>query len=838
MTDVGNNPLAGRVVYLDENQNGVWDADEEFQVTDTSGNYKFPNPTPATYVVALANLTGATDWFRFDDADGMVVPDSSGSPNMHVGTLVNGAAVGTASSFGIEDRPGATTGAQVLRLNGANQFVNTVASNDLEPGTGSFSFAAWIRPESGTGNRAIAGAKVEGQPGWMFRVTGVNSQLQLQLVVEDVHQGQGKYLEIHSQTLLQPEEWYHVAFTYDGTNSNNAATIFVNGVASDIEVPYNALPDNPDITSQGNSFKVGAVGGDAPQIPFVGYLDEVAAWKTQLNQQQVQAHLLGTTLPGQTQITPSNPNHYNVTIDTSGTDVEAGNDFGIQQRAAVSGKVTLASARVDIVSSNANVGGASGDASSTAYGLEYSVTSNGTLGPTTDKFHYLYSPIAGDGTFTASVIDISVGIGKNATPNARGGVMFRAGLTDSSPFVAVWMQADNQVAFQWRDTAGQAVSTPVLTGGTTEPKWVRLERNGNDFTASYSTDGGVWTVMGAHTLDLPDPSFVGLFTASESNSQSTARFTNVDYTALVPGREGTINLRQNGAVVASASLFPDGSYLVPGLEPGAYEIEQIPPGGYFQVSPSYNEISYANEQYSHPNSQQFNSVTVGDFDRDGISDLAFSSPGSPQLTVAYGVGDGTFTDPHTYSAGSNVTPVKITSADRWDAGLWVLDGVTGEVVWLANVNEGRDSQFSRFAGANLLPAGVVPIDIAAGRLMWSGPFPNGQNIGNPPIAGSGTFDPIYGSYTLQGSGRNNNRAGTAFGSDLYFQSILATGDGVFSVDLTDLNTWESENVIAGIMIRNGTAPGDNFVSASVQHSSDNGYSVGILGNWRSNGQRT
>lgn len=103
VTDAQNNPLAGRVVYLDQNQNGMWDADEDFQVTDTAGQYKFPNLAPATYVVALANLTGATARFRFDDADGTDVPDSSGSPNMHQGTLVNGAIIGTASSFGIED---------------------------------------------------------------------------------------------------------------------------------------------------------------------------------------------------------------------------------------------------------------------------------------------------------------------------------------------------------------------------------------------------------------------------------------------------------------------------------------------------------------------------------------------------------------------------------------------------------------------------------------------------------------------------------------------------------------------------------------------------------------
>ena len=833
--DTEGNPLAGWVVYQDANANGSWDPGETSVTTDTFGNYRFPNPQPGTYTVAMAIDSGATASYAFNDISGSLVVDTSGSKKMHSGTLTNGASVGTADSFGIEQRPHSQTDNQVVRLGGALQFVDVPYSPDLEPGTTAFSTAGWVRADDFSAVQTIAAsfdASQTNKPGWRF---GMNASGQLFVILHDQN---GKALHVVSQKALDSNTWAHVAFTYDGTNQNSAVKLFVNGVAQKKTVNNNTLPAAVDITSGGASFKLGAAGDVEPVDVLTGYLDDVSVWKDQLSQQQVQAHLLGTTLPGYLQESPAGPGTYSVTIDSTGTDVEAGNDFQVQQLAAVSGAAQLSSATVVPINDTVSIGGATGSITNSNDGYNWKITSNGRLGPRADALSFAYSPISGDGTFSTFVLNVRDSLGN--TPDAQGGIMYRASLDVDAPFVAVWVQANNQVAFQYRAKAGEPASTPVLMGDTADSKFIQLEREGNLFTASFSIEDQPLKVVGSQTVDLPDSAFAGLYAASGIEAIGTvASFWDVAYTTKTPGSGGSVNLLQDGAVIATSTLFDDGSYLVPGLPPGNYDIQQFAPDGYVQSGPFYNAITYSNQNYAGLNADPYNSLTVGDFDRDGINDMAFTSPGSSIVAVAYGNGDGTFTDPQAYSAGTSVTdPIKITSEGGKGANLWVLDGTSGEVVRLVNVNGGRTAQFAPVSATGLLPTGVTPVDITAGPAVRGQQFPNGQDVGNPPIAGSSTYNSSNGQYTLKGSGNNNTRGGADFGSDFYFQSVPSTGDGVFIVNVPGykFSTGINGDAIAGIMIRNGTAADDNFVSASIQHSPGSGDSLGTVFNWRSSGQ--
>ncbi|MEA5593183.1 Calx-beta domain-containing protein, partial [Rivularia sp. UHCC 0363] len=49
--DAGEFGVAGRTVYIDDNQNGVLDSGEKSTITDSSGNYTFTNINPGTYKV-------------------------------------------------------------------------------------------------------------------------------------------------------------------------------------------------------------------------------------------------------------------------------------------------------------------------------------------------------------------------------------------------------------------------------------------------------------------------------------------------------------------------------------------------------------------------------------------------------------------------------------------------------------------------------------------------------------------------------------------------------------------------------------------------------------------
>ena len=91
--DGGEPPLADWKIYLDQNSNDQWDADEPFRLTDTNGEYFFLDLSPGTYVVAEVQ---EPDWEQ-------TYPDESlGGQRTHVLTL-GSAEDATGIDFGNRD---------------------------------------------------------------------------------------------------------------------------------------------------------------------------------------------------------------------------------------------------------------------------------------------------------------------------------------------------------------------------------------------------------------------------------------------------------------------------------------------------------------------------------------------------------------------------------------------------------------------------------------------------------------------------------------------------------------------------------------------------------------
>jgi regulation of enolase protein 1 (concanavalin A-like superfamily) len=83
------------------------------------------------------------------------------------------------------------------------------------------------------------------------------------------------------------------------------------------------------------------------------------------------------------------------------------------------------------------------------------------------------------------------------------------------------------VAFQRRTRKGGATiqSGPPLAAA---PYWVKLKRNGQTITASASSDGRVWTVLGSSTIHMTGEVYVGLAVTSHTTAATaTATFTDV-----------------------------------------------------------------------------------------------------------------------------------------------------------------------------------------------------------------------------------------------------------------------------------------------------------------------
>ena len=298
LVNASGSPLAGWVIYFDQNNNGIWDDGEEFRSTNSDGEYYFGSPDPNSYTVALAISDGAASTIKFENVVGTQVLDVSNSGTQHSGTLMNGATPGTADSFGIADYPGADADNQVIRLDGNRQFVQFDPTRDFVPGTGSFSFATWFRGDDTSTLQAIAGSAGAALPsdGWALLLS-YNGQSQKPYLYMAQDGDASKTMEVAADMMLESKTWYHIAFTYDGTNDDNAVSVYINGVPVKTTLINNTLDATPIIGNQDQVFFNLGGQGSSTSLPnsvntVTGYMDDMAVWGTAISQQQVQAHYL------------------------------------------------------------------------------------------------------------------------------------------------------------------------------------------------------------------------------------------------------------------------------------------------------------------------------------------------------------------------------------------------------------------------------------------------------------------------------------------------------------------------------------------------------------------
>ena len=143
----------------------------------------------------------------------------------------------------------------------------------------------------------------------------------------------------------------------------------------------------------------------------------------------------------------------------------------------------------------------------------------GVTSTTTDGCYFAHRQMSGDFTVIARVNSI---LPANASTSSRCGVMVRSALTPGSRH-AFMATRPATASFVWRTTDG-ASGTTSTTGTLTPalPRFVRLKRTGNSFTAAHSLDGLTWTTQGsAQTIAMPDPVYVGLAATSASTTAST-----------------------------------------------------------------------------------------------------------------------------------------------------------------------------------------------------------------------------------------------------------------------------------------------------------------------------
>jgi len=153
---------------------------------------------------------------------------------------------------------------------------------------------------------------------------------------------------------------------------------------------------------------------------------------------------------------------------------------------------------------------------------------------TSDEFRYAYKPLNGDGQIVAKVVSIG-GPGTNEWRKA--GVMIRESLDGGSrnAFMAITPTMSHGITFQNRPTMNDVSVSSAHDVGFTTPGWVKLVRQGAQFTGYYSTDGINWVQVppdddcpNPQTINMSMNAYIGIaVTSHQSGVSCVAEFSDV-----------------------------------------------------------------------------------------------------------------------------------------------------------------------------------------------------------------------------------------------------------------------------------------------------------------------
>jgi putative Ig domain-containing protein len=192
-----------------------------------------------------------------------------------------------------------------------------------------------------------------------------------------------------------------------------------------------------------------------------------------------------------------------------------------------------------------------------------------------DAFHFVYQPWTGDGSIVARIASVTT-----ANNWSKAGVMFRQTLSGGSAHAVMLVSAAKGTAFQRRRSSG-ADSVSTTGSSSAAPRWVRLERSGNLFSAFESADGINWTFVGSDTIAMAQQIFVGLAVTSHDNTRSTTAAISVtvavpSFTASAPAAPpGQVGQPYRWAATATGQIGAVAWSVASGALPAGVSIDAV-----------------------------------------------------------------------------------------------------------------------------------------------------------------------------------------------------------------------------------------------------------------------
>ncbi|RKX34621.1 MAG: hypothetical protein DRP64_19925, partial [Verrucomicrobia bacterium] len=170
------------------------------------------------------------------------------------------------------------------------------------------------------------------------------------------------------------------------------------------------------------------------------------------------------------------------------------------------------------------------------------MTGSGTdIWATSDMFSFLHTDVNGDWEISTRVINID-----ESDYWAKASLIFRNDLSANSAMVALHVAPGsygNSIAqLMWRNSAGE-FTTEINVSNLRTAFWIKLKRQGANFSGSYSTDGQNWIAIGTATPPLNASGKLGFGVTAHNNDRiATAVFDNI--ALIVPLNPGTIGNSQ------------------------------------------------------------------------------------------------------------------------------------------------------------------------------------------------------------------------------------------------------------------------------------------------------
>jgi hypothetical protein len=188
----------------------------------------------------------------------------------------------------------------------------------------------------------------------------------------------------------------------------------------------------------------------------------------------------------------------------------------------------------------------------------YTIESVGIgVGDVFDEFHFVHKTLYGDGA-----IRIKIDSAQWIARWTQVGVMMRDGVGSTSKHASVFVGPGGVIDVQYRRTArGPTHSERMCVRDMKLPSWIMLQRQGDNFTAYYSSDGSVWSEVRRDDPNEPlsvavvmgETALVGLaVTSSDTVRTAEARISNVSITGQV-SPEGPFTVSEDISLLTALS---------------------------------------------------------------------------------------------------------------------------------------------------------------------------------------------------------------------------------------------------------------------------------------------